>query len=89
MTPTQLLETEAWQNAFSAEIYNEYANDLERWEVALATLEMPDLPPEWRRYIVMEVTPEGFWAYRFKNEGPLFVYSKKGFRVGNTVEIPA
>lgn len=33
-------ETEAWQNAFSVETYREYADDLERWTVALATLEM-------------------------------------------------
>jgi hypothetical protein len=33
-------ETEAWQNAFSVEVYQEYADDLERWTVALATLNM-------------------------------------------------
>ena len=31
---------EAWQNAFSVETYREYVSDLERWTVALATLEM-------------------------------------------------
>ena len=30
----------AWANALSAETYAEYANDLERWTIALATLEM-------------------------------------------------
>ena len=30
----------AWANAFSAETYKEYPNDLVRWEVALNTLEM-------------------------------------------------
>jgi hypothetical protein len=34
------METEAWQNAFSVETYAEYADDLERWTVALATLKM-------------------------------------------------
>lgn len=29
---------ESWENAWSAEVYQEYANDLVRWEVALATL---------------------------------------------------
>jgi len=34
------METEAWQNAFSVEVHAEYADDLERWTVALNTLKM-------------------------------------------------
>jgi hypothetical protein len=30
----------AWENAFSAEVWNEYANDQQRWDVALSTLKM-------------------------------------------------
>ena len=34
------MELEALQNAFAVETYQEYADDLERWTVALATLNM-------------------------------------------------
>jgi hypothetical protein len=39
-TANDNIPVEAWQNAFSAEVYNEYRDDLHRWEIALATLNM-------------------------------------------------
>jgi hypothetical protein len=30
----------AWQNSFAVEVFNEYADDAERWEVAVGTAEM-------------------------------------------------
>jgi hypothetical protein len=40
MTAEDDFPTSAWQNAFAVETHAEYADDLERWTVALATLEM-------------------------------------------------
>ena len=32
--------SDAWENAFSAECFADYRDDLHRWEIASATLEM-------------------------------------------------
>lgn len=40
MTADDEAAMEAWENAFSVEVYKEYADDAERWEVALNTLNM-------------------------------------------------
>jgi hypothetical protein len=34
------IAAEAWENAFAVEVHGEYANDLERWDAALSTLDM-------------------------------------------------
>jgi hypothetical protein len=34
------IETYSYQNAFADEVYDEYASDEERWQVALATAKM-------------------------------------------------
>ena len=34
------VEAYAWGNSFAVEVYNEYADDAERWEVAIGTAEM-------------------------------------------------
>jgi len=34
------IAADAWANAFSVETHLEYANDVERWEAALSTLNM-------------------------------------------------
>ena len=42
------VETEAWQNAFSVETHGDYADDEERWSVALATARMvADAPADY------------------------------------------
>jgi hypothetical protein len=40
LTQNDDVVVEAWQNSFSVECFHEYADDLQRWEVALSTLNM-------------------------------------------------